>query len=77
MINKKIKNTFYVDLEHLNLVWESEAEIIEFDRLWDEGISGPILAKRFKRTLDEIAVHAMDRKSKGKIKKRKNGIWGD
>lgn len=77
MVNKTIKKIFYADCDHMNLVWESEADIIEFDRLWNEGICGRVLAKRFKRTLDEIAIHAMDRKSKGKIRKRKNGIWGD
>lgn len=70
-----IPNNPYIALEDLNFDW-SVKDIEKFDALWREGKPLQEIAKILKRPQDEIAVIILDRARKGKIAKRKFGIFG-
>ena len=65
----------YIALEDLNFDWALK-DIQKFDHLWNEGKSLQEIARILKRPQDEIVVIILDRARKGKIQKRKNGIFG-
>lgn len=65
----------YIALDDSNLDWEQE-EVVEFDKLWSEGLDIRDISKRFRRTNVEVAVLVMDRHKKGRIKLREKGIFG-
>ncbi|OIJ12684.1 hypothetical protein BKP37_12850 [Anaerobacillus alkalilacustris] len=64
----------YIALSDVNMDWEHK-DVEKFETLWKEGISLKEIARKLKRTHDEVGVIIMDRARKGKIKPRKNGIW--
>lgn len=66
----------YIALSDLNFDWD-HSEVIKFENLWNKGLSLQEIAFKLKRNQDEIAVIILDRARKGKIKKRKNGIFGE
>lgn len=65
----------YIACEEENFFWKPE-EVIEFDRLWQEGASIFEMQERFNRKPLDIAFLIIDRASKGKIKERENGLFG-
>jgi hypothetical protein len=66
----------YIALEEINFLW-SLSEVLEFDQLWNDGYSIEYMADYFNRKPIEVLLLALDRAEKGKIKERKNGIWGE
>jgi hypothetical protein len=66
----------YLALEEANFVWRDH-EIRRFDELWREGKDIMTMAKIFKRPQFEVALLVMDRHLKGKIKKRKYGVFSE
>ncbi|MED5050609.1 hypothetical protein P9850_01830 [Anoxybacillus rupiensis] len=66
----------YIALEGFDFLW-SLKEVHEFDYLWDEGYSIEYMADYFNRKPIEVLLLALDRAEKGKIKQRKNSIWGE
>ncbi|GAB7387398.1 hypothetical protein BSNK01_12340 [Bacillaceae bacterium] len=69
------RRNIYVACEDMDFVWD-ERDVEEFDRMWQEGFSIWDIARAFNRDPDEVALLAMDRARKRKIKKRKNGVFG-
>lgn len=69
------RRNIYIALEDMDFTW-NEDEVLEFDRMWNEGLSLYDIARAFDRDPDEVALLVMDRVRSGYIRKRKNGIWG-
>jgi hypothetical protein len=59
----------------MNFVWD-EREVLEFDHMWNEGLSIPDIARAFGRDPDEVAVLTIDRARRGHISKRAGGALG-
>ena len=72
--NQYIPANPYIALADLNMDWEQK-DVEKFDFLWKSDLSMKEIAKRLKKSHDEVAVIILDRARKGKIKPRKNGIW--
>jgi hypothetical protein len=66
----------YTVLEDCNFHFDLR-QVLEFDFLWRNGISGDDIAQRFGRDPDEIFLLAMDRKRAGKIEDRPGGWYGN
>lgn len=64
----------YIACERFNFQW-CETQVMEFDRLWKQGLSRWDLAQHFDRDMREIDMLIYDRAELGKIKPRKNGIY--
>lgn len=73
---RKKKTYFYFDLDGMDIEWHSKKEILEFDKLWNEGTTLQQLMEHFNRDADQIAIHVIDRARRGYIIPRKNGILG-
>jgi len=65
----------YIAFEAFDFSWYKK-EVERVIRYWKYGLSLAEIGKRINRDLDEIAILLMDLGRKGKIKPRKNGIWG-
>jgi len=72
---KHRRQNIYVACEDLDFVWD-ERDVIQVDRMWEEGFSIDDIAKAFDRDTDEIALLVIDRARKGYIQPRKGGIRG-
>lgn len=72
---KQERNYIYTALEELDFTWSMD-EVLEFEEMWNQGVSLVDIAEYFGRTHEEVAVLVMDRALKGKIKPRESGIWG-
>lgn len=72
---KHQRQNIYVACENFDFVWD-ERDVVEFDRMWNEGLSLYDIAKVFKRDPDEVAILVMDRAKQGFIKRRKGGVQG-
>jgi len=74
--HKEERNNTYLVGEDEDLRWDLN-KVLNFDFLWNEGHSLQDIANYFKRDIDEVAYLVIDRAKKGKIKPRKNGIFGN
>lgn len=71
---KKRRTSTYVALEELNFFWDLK-EVMEFDRMWNDGHSLHSISNHFNRNIEECAILLMDRSEKGYCKPRKSGIF--
>lgn len=62
-------------LEDLNFIWDAES-IDTVLKLWKDGVSLEEISIALNRRTEEIFLLLMHLSLKGKIKKRKNYIWG-
>lgn len=69
------RQNIYLALEDMDLVWD-EQDVLEFDRMWCEGLSVPDIARAFRRDVNEVVALAMDRALKDKITPRPYGAYG-
>lgn len=65
----------YVACDDLNFIWD-ERDVLQFQNMWDEGVSIFEIAQTFQRDVDEIVLLAIDRGRKGYIQKRDGGVYG-
>lgn len=65
----------YIACERFDFLWTKD-DVKDFQRLWEEGCSIQKLSQRFNRSQEEVALLVIDRASRGRIKPRKNGIFG-
>jgi len=72
---KHRRQNIYVACEDLDFVWD-EKDVKQFDRMWEEGLSLPDIARAFGRDENEVAILAIDRRMKGYIQAREGGVWG-
>jgi hypothetical protein len=60
----------------IDFVWD-EDQVIEFERLWSEGVNVLTIQEHFKRqSIIDIAILIIDRCRKGYIEPRKEGLEG-
>lgn len=69
------RQKIYVCLESMDFVWD-ERDVLEFDRMWSEGLCIFDIARAFQRDPDEVAILVMDRARKGFIQERPGGWMG-
>lgn len=55
--------------EFIDFGWSYD-EVLEFERLWNEGYNLTQIAKYFKRLEEEVLMLVIDRSMKGAIKRR-------
>jgi hypothetical protein len=65
----------YMLFEDIDFYWD-ERDVLQFDRIWNEGYSLEDIAAYFRRHEDEIALLVIDRARKGYIQPRSTGIKG-
>lgn len=65
----------YIACEDLNFDWEPK-QVKQFITMWNDGESLETISNYFKRDIDECAILVIDQAREGKLRKRKNGIWG-
>lgn len=71
------RKEFCVLLEDIDIQWFwEEKELLEFDRLWTEGVSLWDIAERIGAEYHEAMLMMIDRRFKKKITKRKGGMNG-
>lgn len=71
----KQSQKLYLVLEDVNWYWD-EREVKQFDALWKQGKDIWEIASAFDRDPDEVALLVMDRRKKGAIRCRPNGVYG-
>mgnify|MGYP001186276485 FL=1 len=72
---KRNRKQIYIACEDLDFTW-SLAEIYKFRKLWNDGRSIMEMEKELGRPQEEIAILILDQAAKGRIERRKNGIFG-
>lgn len=70
------RRSIYTALEDLDFHWDLK-EVLEFDHMWNEGLSLWDIARAFGRDPDEVAILAMDRIRQGAIQMRPGGAFGN
>lgn len=73
------RNNLYIALGedgvNIDFIWDLD-EVLEFDRLWEEGYCLWDIAHHFGRRYDDVLVLALDRSIRGKISVRPGGAYG-
>lgn len=69
------RTSIYTACESLDFHWDLK-DVLEFDRMWNEGLCITDIARAFSRSVNEVAILALDRSMKGQIKNRPNGVYG-
>ncbi len=72
---KKRRNTLYIACEDYDFTW-SEDEIMQFRRMWRQGIPLPKMAVELKRHQNEVAILVIDQIEHNYIRPRKGGALG-
>lgn len=73
---KKSRNEIYIALEELDFFW-SEAEVKEFQLMWNKGFSIYDIAEYFEREdVDEVWILIICQMRQEKIRQRKGGLVG-
>lgn len=65
----------YIACEDMDFVWK-EYQVALFEEMWVRGMPLTEIAKKLRRSVDEVFVLALDRARAGAIQKRKGGIFG-
>ena len=65
----------YIACEDMDFVWK-EYQVTLFEEMWARGMPLTEIAKKLRRSVDEVFVLALDRARAGAIQKRKGGIFG-
>lgn len=65
----------HIALINLNFAWTAK-QVKNFRIWWQDGVSVEVIAKRFRRDPDEVAVLVMDQARVGAIEKRPCGAKG-
>lgn len=71
----KRRRKIYVALEEYDFTWD-EFELIDFIRMWKEGLPLKDIAEHFKRKPIECVLLVMDLAERGKIRPRIHGLFG-
>lgn len=72
----KCRMNVYIACENMNFLWDF-SEVEKFGEMWRSGIPIDHIAKNLGRSEDEVALLAMDRAKKRRIKPRKGGVYGN
>lgn len=70
------KSELIIALSDLDFSWFPE-EVGKVKQLWNQGLHIADIAEYMKRDQDEVAVLIMHLARKGKIEKRKTGVFGN
>jgi hypothetical protein len=66
----------YVAGETLNFLWSAQ-DVVDFDRMWRQGVSVAEISTVFNRDPDEVVILVIDRVHGGYIHKRSGGVYGN
>lgn len=65
----------YIACDGFDFLWTKD-DVRDFQKMWREGDSIQEMSLHFNRPQEEVALLVIDRASRGRIKPRKNGIFG-
>lgn len=64
------RRNIYIACEDMNMVW-CESEVVQFERMWNDGWDIEVIANALDRDPDEVIVLVIDRARNGHIRSRK------
>ena len=70
------REELYIALSELDFSWYP-GEVEQVAQLWREGLHIADIAEKMKRDIDEVAILIMDLARKNKVRRRKNGVFGE
>lgn len=70
------REELYIALSELDFSWYP-GEVEQVAQMWREGLHIAKIAEMLERDIDEAAVLIMDLARKNKVRRRKNGVFGE